>query len=168
MGIIERSPTSAKDFSKIIEEKKLVLPRYLQPPSSGKEDPKKSTVEEKAASKPPANNEALNKKLKKVDEESEKTSVRPLEERNECVITEKEQPVLTEKELNEKCCRLLLNTLPTELAEEYIKEYQNGNNKKDIFNEDSLSWPRKNRGDKDGSKSRKVLCVWYLDSPLLS
>ena len=141
-----------------MEEKKVVLPRYLQPISASKDDPKKANTEGETTLQASNAGEEPSKKLKKVEREVEEKFGESDKSSSNWLKTGKAQTqaVLTEKELNDKCCRLLLNTLPKELAEEYIKEYQHGGKKIDVFDGNSFGWRRKNRAEKDASKSRKV------------
>ena len=159
LGIIDRSSLSEKDFSKIMEEKKIILPRYLQQTSTSKDDPKKTNMEGETTLQASNTDEEPGKKSRKVDEEAGEKFVKTDESSKNWLKTGQARPrsVLTEKELNDKCCRLLLNTLPKELAEEYIKEYQHSSKKTDVFDENSFGRRRKNKTEKDASKSRKVL-----------
>ena len=131
LGILDRTCIPAKDFNETMKDKKLLLPKYLQTEVANDDgESKKSSNEEKDK------NEELNSWL-------DAGSKRPLQ-------------VLTEKERREKCCRLLRNTLPKELADEYIKKYQEEKDKDEPFNECKPTWKKKKRTEEDSKKSRKV------------
>ena len=148
-----------------MKEKKIVLPRYLLAAVADNEDANKTKDEDATKKVSSKTGEELKKKSSKIEDESRKNSLKSdnAEPKN-WLEAERKRPaqVLTEKELNEKCCRLLMNTLPKELAQQYVKEYQNGGKADDVINEEKFSWRRKNRAQRDAAKSRKVGSFSFL------
>lgn len=137
LGIVDRSSISVKDLSKTVKEKKILLPKYLQAASTECKEEQRKNEQEIEMANEPLNSEEQARDLPDVDRK------RPAK-------------VLTEKELNDKCCRLLMKTLPRELAEEYVKKYQQDKDEMQSFDENSCSWRKKTRVDRDASKPRKV------------
>ena len=155
LGIIDRSRITQNDFGKVIQEKRLVLPRYLQSTTT---DESNSSVEDKNSTKSARSEEEPGAKLRRTEKSSEGREVKNDEDLMKWVTTQSQLPkkALTEKELNEKCCRLLRNTLPKDLAEKYVKQYQDGGPKANVVDENSYVWQRKNKAKNDSSKPRKV------------
>jgi len=156
LGIIDRSRISQNDFGKIIQEKKLVLPRYMQPTTT--DESNSNVKEDKNTTKSSRTEEEPKVKLRRTEKSTEGSKAKNDEDLMKWITTEPQLPkkVLTEKELNEKCCRLLRNTLPKDLAEKYVKQYQDGGHKANAADENSYIWQRKTKAKNDPPKPRKV------------
>ena len=66
---------------------------------------------------------------------------------------------LTDEEKKAKCYRLLMNTLPKELAEECVKGYKQEEKMTELHKENHVGLQRRERMGKNRTKSRKVSCI---------
>lgn len=66
---------------------------------------------------------------------------------------------LTDEEKKAKCYRVLMNTLPKELAEEYVKGYEQEEKTTETQKENHCGLRRRERIGNYRTKSRKVSCM---------